>query len=608
LAVILAACAPALAPVAHAAATDWKQGVSITPRWAEDFTSDSFKQSVRNAQSSGADYIVLIIPYVQSDAQSSDIAPRWDAPTDTTLRSAIDYIHGLGLKVVLKPHLELANGSWRALIDARDRNSWYANYSSMLNRLGDTGRQKNVEMIVAGTELVSMASPYMNPDNTQRWQTMITSLRGHYPGLVTYSANWGSGNVWTNEFEQIAFWGSLDYIGISAYFELSPGNGSVDAIMGAWKSVDQNQIDPLRQRYNKPVIFTEVGYRSVDGGHAQPWNHDMGGNYNADEQKNAYEAMFRYWNDRSYFAGIFLWDWNSDPNYGGVGNTDYTPRGKPAENLMKTWFGASGTTPPPPTPTTPGTTTPSTPPPAPTPAPAPTGDWSATANPPADPRTGAAQSIPVNVSITGSAQDVLADVEIYDAQTTKVAQKYFEHQNISSGAPGNYTISWTPASSGTYTLKVGMFKGDWSQNYYWNDSVARIAVTDQGTPTQPSNPPPTTPATTTPSTPTTPTPVPTATYTTDVWWPSDGVTVSGSQPFKAMVKDKSVLDYTMYWQVDGGNLNLMSNSFTDYPHKEAQVNVSNWPAKSGSYALTFISKDNTGTAISQKTVNVNVAR
>ncbi|HEY9480971.1 MAG TPA: hypothetical protein VIR98_01930 [Candidatus Paceibacterota bacterium] len=585
-AMTFASYAPVLSPVAHANAASWKQGVSIVPRWAEDFASDSFKEAVRAAQSDGVDYIALIIPYLQSDYGSSSIGPRWDTPSDATLNSAIDFIHGLGMKVVLKPHLEVGNGGWRALIDAHDRDTWYANYSTMLNHLGDIGAQKNVEMIVAGTELVSMASPYMNPDNTQRWQTMISSLRSHYPGLVTYSANWGQGNVWTNEFEQLGFWSSLDFIGISAYFELSPNNGSTQSIIDAWRSVDQNQIDPLRNRIGKPVIFTEVGYRSVDSGHAHPWDHEMGGGYNADEQKNAYEALFRYWNERSYFAGVMLWDWKSDPSYGGAGNTDYTPKGKPAEDVMKTWFGASGSTPTP------------DPDPTPTPVPEPSGDWSASAGTPVDARPGQATTIPVTLSITGSAQDVIADIEIYDAQTSKVLQKFREHQNISQSSPGNYSISWTPASTGTYTLKVGVFKSDWSKNYYWNDSTAQIAVSDQSTPPPQPDPDPTP----------TPTPVPTATYTTDVWWPTDGVTVSGSQPFKAMVKDKAVTDYTMFWTVDGGPLNLMSNSFTDYPHKETQVNVSNWPTKDGSYALTFISKDNTGSVISQKTVNVSVAR
>lgn len=41
----------------------------------------------------------------------------------------------------------------------------------------------------------------------------------------------------------------------------------------------------------------------------------------------------------------------------------------------------------------------------------------------------------------------------------------------------------------------------------------------------------------------------------DVWWPRDGLTSSGTEPFKAMVPGLAVEQYEMYWQVDNGSLN-----------------------------------------------------
>ena len=43
-----------------------------------------------------------------------------------------------------------------------------------------------------------------------------------------------------------------------------------------------------------------------------------------------------------------------------------------------------------------------------------------------------------------------------------------------------------------------------------------------------------------------------ATNTVNVWWPSASATLSGVQPFKAMLQSLPVEQYTMYWQVDGG--------------------------------------------------------
>src|ERR1700742_2649091 len=57
----------------------------------------------------------------------------------------------------------------------------------------------------------------------------------------------------------------------------------------------------------------------------------------------------------------------------------------------------------------------------------------------------------------------------------------------------------------------------------------------------------------------------------NIWWPTNNAKISGLQPFKAQVNDKDISQYDMTWSVDGGQQNPMSDSNTDYPHKEASV-------------------------------------
>jgi len=91
-----------------------------------------------------------------------------------------------------------------------------------------------------------------------------------------------------------------------------------------------------------------------------------------------------------------------------------------------------------------------------------------------------------------------------------------------------------------------------------------------------------------------------------VWWPTDGAHVVGTQPFKAMVVGLDVNTYDMFWQVDGGGLNAMYNSSADYPHKEAMVDLSGWSWKgSGPYTLTFVAKQN-GNVVAQSNVTIYV--
>lgn len=93
---------------------------------------------------------------------------------------------------------------------------------------------------------------------------------------------------------------------------------------------------------------------------------------------------------------------------------------------------------------------------------------------------------------------------------------------------------------------------------------------------------------------------------TNVWWPSNGSHVTGSQPFKAQVQGLDPASYEMFWQVDGGTWNWMDNSASDAPHKEAGVDVTNWNWHgSGPYTVNFIARQN-GSIISQQSVQIYI--
>jgi len=578
---------------AEAAVSSWQKGASIQSRSAGDFASESFKQSVRNLQATGANYVSLIIPYYQSNLGSTDIAPGWNTPSDATLISAINFIHSLGMKVMLKPHLESNDGQWRAYINPGDRNSWFANYGSMLNHVADIGSQTGAEAFCIGTELINMATYTSNGDNTQRWQSLITGVRNRYSGHVTYSANWGGGDF-GNEKAHIGFWPQLDSIGMSAYFELYGGN-DVNSLKSAWDNYNWSQIKSLSDQFGKPVLFTEVGYRSVGGAHNQPWNSGMGGGYDPQGQVNLYQALFEYWNNQPFMIGVHLWEWKSDPNAGGSGNTDYTPQQKPAENVLKQWFGS------PTTPTPNPTSTPPTIPPSGNSVV--NGTFQADgAVMPSSPIVNQGAPLKGTVHINGTASNVIVDMEVYNSANLKVHQQFFENESFTTNQTKQYSANnWIPTQPGTYTLKIGVFSNTWGQNYFWDNDVVTFTV---GTGTPPPPPPPPT-STTTPPTP--PPPPPSGTATTNIWWPTDGVSVNGTQPFKAMLEGRDVSQYSMFWQVDGDRLNEMFNSNQDYPHKEANVDVSGWTWKGAEpYNINFVSKDSSGNTISQKSINIFV--
>lgn len=92
----------------------------------------------------------------------------------------------------------------------------------------------------------------------------------------------------------------------------------------------------------------------------------------------------------------------------------------------------------------------------------------------------------------------------------------------------------------------------------------------------------------------------------NVWWPQEGAALKSLQPFKGQVEGLDPSQYEMFWEVDGGVWNWMDNNSSDYPHKEASVDVRGWSWKgSGPYKITFIARQN-GTIIAQRSVSVTI--
>jgi len=569
------------APNAEAAMADWQKGASIQPFSTTDFGSDQMKRILDSLRSAGATNVTLIIPYYQANLKSHELRPGWDTPNDDALAAAIDYAHQIGLKVMLKPHLETDNLEWRGTIDPSDRAAWYHSYGLMLERYARIARDHNVEDYCIGTELIRVASARVNGDNTQQWNNLIAKVRAIYSGKITYSANW------SDEFEAIDFWPQLDYIGVSAYFDLShASDGSVAELKKSWDVWRSTVIEPVQKKYNKPVVFTEIGYRSIDGAHRNPWDWGRDGSYSELAQSDAYQALFEYWKDYSWMQGVHFWRWELAAPPANSGDKGYSPQNKKAHHVMAWWWGGTVTSPPPA----------ASPTPTPTSGPVSGTSWtswgSATPENPA-PHSGSSISVSVKNTSGTNVSNVLVDIEVQDVNGNRIHQEIFRSQPFAGGDTKTYSTYWGGGSAGTYKVKVGVFTDNWAHQYHWNNDLRTIAVGASAPPPQNQNPPPAN------------TNNPPLASTLDIWWPTDGTHMRGLQPFKAILTNREVSTYDMFWQVDGDRLNIMFISPQDYPHKEGHVDLNSWTWRNGGpYTVNFVAKEKDGTLIQQKSVAI----
>jgi len=334
----------------HAAVSDWQKGATIDPTSPTSFASEELRQSLANLVGTGANFVAFVIPYYQSSVSSADLAPGWNTPTDEALIAGIRQAHSLGLKVMLKMHPEVQDGSWRGAINPTDRAAWFDLYGSLLEHYAQLAQEQGVEQICLGAELAQTTSPRVSPDNTRFWNQLIDRVRSYYSGALTYSAQ----HTYPWEADEIQFWDRLDYIGYAAYWALDADNPqpTLESLKNAWEKINHDAVSPLAQKWGKPVLFTEIGYRSMVNAHSYPWEWGKNDSVDEAEQARDYEALFSYWNDQPSLAGIFLWRWEINPAAGGPNDNGYTPQNKQAQAVMTAWFGGNeAKTTPTPTPT-----------------------------------------------------------------------------------------------------------------------------------------------------------------------------------------------------------------------------------------------------------------
>ena len=102
-----------------------------------------------------------------------------------------------------------------------------------------------------------------------------------------------------------------------------------------WKS-HKPIIEKLSKQQDRPILFTEYGYRSVDYSGRQPWvsDHTMR-DVNLEAQVNTTKALLdTFWHE-DWFAGGFVWKWFiMHDEVGGHDNPMFTPQNKPVEAVL----------------------------------------------------------------------------------------------------------------------------------------------------------------------------------------------------------------------------------------------------------------------------------
>jgi hypothetical protein len=312
---------------------DKQKGMSFFRSGPVAFSSPDADQALSELRDDGADWLSLIVLVYQDTIASTTIDPASANSTDEDLVHAIQQAHNLGIKVMLKPHLNLANDPthWSGNIgqdfSEADWTAWFTSYKVLINHYAQLAQSHGADQLCVGAELVS--TEFRAAD----WQSVIEGVRAIFTGPLTYAANAGSQDY-------ITWWDRVDFIGIDPYYALTNKNDpTVAELEAAWVPIAAD-MKTLSENWGKPILFTELGYPSQDGVNQHPWEWQITGAVDLQEQADLYQALFETFFNQDWFAGIFWLAWETDPFQGGPCDRTATPHDKLAEEVMRQWYGA----------------------------------------------------------------------------------------------------------------------------------------------------------------------------------------------------------------------------------------------------------------------------
>jgi hypothetical protein len=288
---------------------------------------DKYKHSMDEMAAIGLDTVSLVVDTRQENAESSHIyLDMRMTPTPDQLSELIQYAKKKGLRVILMPVVLLDDPKgtdWRGVIRPEYWPTWFDNYRSMLTHFAWIAEQNKVDVLSVGSELVS------SEKERSEWIKTISAIRDVFHGQLTYSANW-------DHYKSIPFWDELDLIGMNSYYELGRDRDvKVEEIVKRWKDI-QKDLLAFQKKIDKPLIFLEIGWCSLDNAADMPWDYTRTEKeQDLELQKKLYEGFFRSWYRNSALGGFVVWEWTpGDPQKDDKG---YTPEGKPAQEVLRSW-------------------------------------------------------------------------------------------------------------------------------------------------------------------------------------------------------------------------------------------------------------------------------
>ncbi|MDR5683628.1 MAG: hypothetical protein QN163_06355 [Armatimonadota bacterium] len=170
-------------------------------------------------------------------------------------------------------HLLVDGGrAWAALVAPEDRSQWFRSYGRLMQGYARVAQHENVSLLTIFNEYTSLL------EETSSWRRIIREIRSVYRGWIAVKLNsWWDLRDW-HRILSSDWLADVDVIGLAPYFDLvNKPRATLAEMRRGWRASRHGhdivyQLATISRRFGKPIVFLEVGYRSIEGAAIEPWN------------------------------------------------------------------------------------------------------------------------------------------------------------------------------------------------------------------------------------------------------------------------------------------------------------------------------------------------
>jgi hypothetical protein len=315
------------------------QGINIGASGQGQFSEPYVPWTLEKViQPMGANWIMVHASCISDNHISTDIICNEHPylPKKSDLAYVVEEAHRLGLRVFMGFTVDV-DQEWSSKHRIGNTFSedqwqvWFSNYQDRVTEYAAFAEELGVDMFSIGEEM----------DNTSHredeWRQVVEAVRAVYSGPITFSV------IKQRTYTGIGWWDAVDYIGVHPYNWILSRSKTPDVeSMVENMQPYLNRLGELSKQFDRPVIFTEIGYPSVDGTSFGLLNMNQRTSFNIDlqEQADCYRAFTETLAETSWDKGIFWFNvtpgWLLKPR----SNTMDSPFDKPAENVIREYYSA----------------------------------------------------------------------------------------------------------------------------------------------------------------------------------------------------------------------------------------------------------------------------